>query len=170
VKTEMTGTILTHMQGREADGILLPGPPGAAKPAVAKATGNTAGIPTIAFDLAARESSLVGASTDRLPTALKIIDAVSQGRVLFVATCNSIANSPPELRDCSIKRNPPALWAPASKMRFRTGARKFPATTMSSRPIQRTPIRWGSRGSLDPHLFLTGSAVPELVWRPTEFG
>jgi len=44
------------------------------------------------------ESSLVGASTDRLRTALKIIDAVSQGRMLFIATCNSIASLPPELR------------------------------------------------------------------------
>jgi len=98
VKTEMTGTILTYMQDREADGIVLTGPPSAAKSAVAKATGNTAGIPTIAFDLAAMESSLVGASTDRLRTALKIIDAVSQGRMLFIATCNSIASLPPELR------------------------------------------------------------------------
>jgi len=40
----------------------------------------------------------VGASTERLRTALKIIDAVSQGRMLFVATCNSIASLPPELR------------------------------------------------------------------------
>ena len=74
------------------------GPPGGAKSATAKATGGTAGIPTIAFDLAAMESSLVGASTERLRTALKIIDAVSQGRMLFIATCNSIASLPPELR------------------------------------------------------------------------
>jgi hypothetical protein len=44
------------------------------------------------------ESSLVGASTERLRTALQIIDAVSQGRMLFIATCNSIASLPPELR------------------------------------------------------------------------
>jgi hypothetical protein len=98
VKTEMTGTILTYMQDREADGLIFVGPAGAAKSATAKATGGTAGIPTIAFDLAAMESSLVGASTERLRTALKIIDAVSQGRVLFIATCNSIASLPPELR------------------------------------------------------------------------
>jgi SpoVK/Ycf46/Vps4 family AAA+-type ATPase len=98
VKTEMIGAILTYMQDRETDGIVLTGPPEAAKSAVAKATGNTVGIPTIAFDLAAMESSLVGASTDRLRTALKIIDAVSQGRMLFIATCNSIAILPPELR------------------------------------------------------------------------
>lgn len=98
VKTEMTGTILAYMQDREADGLIFVGPPGGAKSATAKATGGTAGIPTIAFDLAAMESSLVGASTERLRTALKIIDAVSQGRMLFIATCNSIASLPPELR------------------------------------------------------------------------
>ncbi|PYV21166.1 MAG: hypothetical protein DMG27_21380 [Acidobacteria bacterium] len=98
VKTEMTGTMLTWMQDREADGLIFLGPAGAAKSAVAKATGNTAGIPTIAFDLAAMESSLVGASGDRLRTALKIVDAVSQGRSLFIATCNSIVSLPPELR------------------------------------------------------------------------
>ena len=98
VKTEMTGTILTFMQDREADGVVFIGPAGSAKSATAKATGGTAGIPTIAFDLAAMESSLVGASTERLRTALKIIDAVSQGRMLFIATCNSIASLPPELR------------------------------------------------------------------------
>jgi len=42
-------------------------------------------------------SSLVGASTERLRTALQIIDAVSQRRMLFIATCNSIASLPPEL-------------------------------------------------------------------------
>ena len=45
VTTEMTGTILTWMQNREADGCILIGPPGTAKSLVAKATGNTAGIP-----------------------------------------------------------------------------------------------------------------------------
>ena len=98
VKTEMTGTMLTWMQDREADGCIFIGPPGAAKSAIAKATGNTSSIPTIAFDLAAMQSSLVGASGDRLRTALKIVDAVSQGRALFIATCNSIASLPPELR------------------------------------------------------------------------
>ena len=44
------------------------------------------------------ESSLVGASTEQLRTALQIIDAVSQGRMLFIATCDSIASLPPELR------------------------------------------------------------------------
>lgn len=98
VKTEMTGTMLTWMQDNEADGLIFIGPAGAAKSAIAKATGNTAGIPTIAFDLAAMQSSLVGGSGERLRAALKVVEAVSQGRALFIATCNSIASLPPELR------------------------------------------------------------------------
>lgn len=98
VKTEMTGTMLTWMQDTEADGLIFIGPPGAAKSAAAKATGNSAGIPTIAFDLGAMQSSLVGGSGERLRAALKVIEAVSQGRALFIATCNSITSLPPELR------------------------------------------------------------------------
>jgi ATPase family associated with various cellular activities (AAA) len=97
-KTEMTGTILSWMQDREADGVIFVGPPGAAKSAVAKATGNSAGIPTIAFDLSAMQDSLIGASGERLRAALSVIDAVSQGRSLWIATCNAITTLPPELR------------------------------------------------------------------------
>jgi ATPase family associated with various cellular activities (AAA) len=98
VKTEMAGTMLTWMQDHEADGLIFIGPPGSAKSAMAKAAGATSEIPTIAFDLTAMESSLVGASGERLRTALKVVEAVSQGRTLFIATCNSIISLPPELR------------------------------------------------------------------------
>ena len=98
VKTEMAGTLLTWMQDHEAEGSIFLGPPGAAKSAVGKATGNTAGVPTIAFDLSAMQDSLVGASGERLRSALQVVDAVSQGRSLWIATCNSIVSLPPELR------------------------------------------------------------------------
>lgn len=98
VKTEMTGTMLAEMQDKEYDGSIFIGPPGAAKSAIAKAFGNQAGVPTIAFDLSAMQASLVGESGNRLRAALKIVAAVSQGRAFFVATCNSIASLPPELR------------------------------------------------------------------------
>ncbi len=98
VKTELTGAILSWMQDRSADGCLLIGPPGAAKSLVAKATGNTAGIPTIAFDLGAMQNALVGSSGERLRSALKVVDAVTKGRSLWIATCNSIGTLPPELR------------------------------------------------------------------------
>lgn len=98
VKTELTGTMLTWMQDREADGCLFLGPPGCAKSAVGKAAGNLAGVLTIAFDFAAMQNSLIGASGERLRAALNIVDAISQGRALFIATCNSIGSLPPELR------------------------------------------------------------------------
>src|SRR6202451_2912675 len=98
VTTEMTGTILTWMQNREADGCILIGPAGAGSSLVAKATGNTAGIPTIAFDPSAMKNGIIGSSGERLRSALSIIDAVSGGRSLWIATCNSIGTLPPELR------------------------------------------------------------------------
>ncbi len=87
VATEMHGSLLTWMQDHKANGSLFLGPPGAAKSVVAKATGNTAGIPTIAFDLGAMKSSLVGDSGSRLRQALKVIQAISQGQTFWVATC-----------------------------------------------------------------------------------
>jgi hypothetical protein len=120
VKTEMTGTMLSWMQDREADGVVLIGPPGTAKSAIAKATGTTAGIPTIAFDFGAMQNSLVGASGERLRAALQVVDAVSSGRSLWIATCNSIGVLPPELRrrftlgtfffDLPTKEERAAIW------------------------------------------------------------
>ena len=56
------------------------------------------GIPTVAFDLSAMQSSLVGGSGERLRAALQVVDAISQGKSLWIATCNSITSLPPELR------------------------------------------------------------------------
>jgi SpoVK/Ycf46/Vps4 family AAA+-type ATPase len=44
------------------------------------------------------QSSLVGGSGERLRSALQVVDAISQGRSLWIATCNSITSLPPELR------------------------------------------------------------------------
>jgi AAA+ superfamily predicted ATPase len=90
--------MLSWMQDREADGVVLIGPAGTAKSAVAKAAGTASGIPTIAFDFGAMQNSLVGASGERLRSALQVVDAVSSGRSLWIATCNSIGVLPPELR------------------------------------------------------------------------
>lgn len=98
VSQGMLGAILTHMQDSQAAGCILIGPPGAAKSAISKAVGNEAGCPTIAWDLAGTKDSLVGASEARTRAVLQVIDSVSQGRALWLATCNSIGALPPELR------------------------------------------------------------------------
>ena len=95
---DQLGTLLKFMQDKNADGMMFIGHPGSAKSMIAKATGNTAGIPTIEFDLGAMKGSLVGQSEDQIRNALKVVEAVTQGRALFIATCNQIGALPPELR------------------------------------------------------------------------
>lgn len=90
--------LLQEMQNKGYRGFLFVGPPGAAKSALAKAAGNEAAIPTIGFDLGAAKGSLVGESEAKMREALKVVETVSQGAALFIATCNSITQLPPELR------------------------------------------------------------------------
>lgn len=90
--------ILTFMQDKKVRGLMFVGHPGTAKSAIAKAAATEAGKLTIALDLGGMKNKYVGASEERMRTALKVIDAVTQGRPLFIATCNSIASLPAELR------------------------------------------------------------------------
>lgn len=98
VSQDALGCLLSHLQDRGAAGLIFVGPPGTAKSAVAKAAGAEGGIPTLRFDLGATKGSLVGESEQRIRQALKVIDAVSDGRALWIATCNKVAILPPELR------------------------------------------------------------------------
>lgn len=98
VSQDQLGVILSFMQDNEVDGMIFIGPPGAAKSAVAKAAGNEVIIPTVIFDLGAMKNSLVGKSGEQTRQALKVILSISKGRMLFIATCNSIGVLPPELK------------------------------------------------------------------------
>lgn len=98
VATEMTGTILSEMEDQGYIGAIFLGHPGAGKTAIAQAAGAEVGIPTITFDLSAMKGSLVGQSGANLRSALKVVRAVSQGKCLFLATCNSLSSLPPELK------------------------------------------------------------------------
>jgi len=98
VSQDQLGQLLSYMQDNNAAGCIFVGPPGAAKSAVAKAAGNEANIPTIQLDLGGMKGSLVGQSEQSLRSALKVVTSVSNGRSLWIATCNSISDLPPELR------------------------------------------------------------------------
>lgn len=97
-KTDMLGTLLSWFENRKAKGALLFGVPGTGKSAIAKAAGNEANVPTIVFDFAGMQASLVGESGARLRAALGVVDAVAEGQVFVLATCNSMQALPPELR------------------------------------------------------------------------
>lgn len=98
VSQDQLGSLLTYMQDQGAVGSIFVGPPGSAKSMIAKAAGNEAGIPTIQLDMGGLKGSLVGQSEQQLRAALKVITSVSNGRSLWIATCNAIGDLPPELR------------------------------------------------------------------------
>jgi len=89
---------LKVMQDLNIPGIILLGHAGTGKSAIAKAAGQVAQCPVIAIDTGAMKGSLVGSSEARIRAAMEVFKAVSQGKGLFIATCNKIASLPPELR------------------------------------------------------------------------
>jgi hypothetical protein len=97
IAQDYLGTLLGYLQDQGIPGFLLMGHPGTGKSALAKATGNEAGVPTIRMDMGAMHGSLVGESQHAIRHALKVTTAVSQGRPIAIATCNSVAVLPPEL-------------------------------------------------------------------------
>jgi ATPase family associated with various cellular activities (AAA) len=90
------GTMLGWMQDNNVPGILLMGHPGTGKSLCAKAFANVFGAHTIRTDFGEMQGSLVGESQHALLHVLKVVDAVSQGKPMVIATCNSTAILPAE--------------------------------------------------------------------------
>jgi hypothetical protein len=98
VSQDQLRVFLTAMQDQNIPGLILIGPPGTGKSAIAKAAGSVAGAEVLAIDTGAMTGSLVGESQAKIRRALDVFKAVSQGKGLFIATCNKLASLPPELR------------------------------------------------------------------------
>jgi SpoVK/Ycf46/Vps4 family AAA+-type ATPase len=98
VKGDIVGTLLQYMQNKNADGILLIGPPGTGKTLIGEATASVTNRVMINFDIAATQQGIVGSSGENVRTCLSVVDATTQGRALFIATCNSMSNLPPQLK------------------------------------------------------------------------
>jgi hypothetical protein len=98
VSQGILGALLTFMQEQSATGIVALGPPGSGKSLSSVALGGAAGIPTITFDLGSLKGSLVGQTEQRTRQALRIIQEMAGQNTFWIASCNSIAALPPELR------------------------------------------------------------------------
>lgn len=98
VSQDMLRCFLATMQDCNIPGMILVGPPGTGKSAIAKAAGSVAGAEVIAIDTGAMTGSLVGESQAKIRAAMDVFKAVSSGQGMFLATCNKIASLPPELR------------------------------------------------------------------------
>lgn len=97
VTGKMLGQFLSWTQDRMVDGVLLLGVPGAGKSATAKCCAGEAKVPCFRLSMSEAQGSLVGQSEANLKAALASVDAISGGKVLMLATCNSIEALAPEL-------------------------------------------------------------------------
>jgi hypothetical protein len=95
---EMMGTQLSYMEDSDVTGILALGPPGSGKSLMAKVAASLGNALVVKFDLSGMKDSYVGSSGKNLRKALKVVDAIGNGSVMCIATCNSIASLPVELR------------------------------------------------------------------------
>jgi len=95
---EQLGYILSHMQDTRARGILLVGPAGVGKSALAKAAGSEAGCWTVNYDVGAQKGGIVGQTGELTRAGLKTVERIGQGHAFWIATCNRIESLPPELR------------------------------------------------------------------------
>lgn len=105
VSQDQLGTILSYMEDHAVIGVMCVGAPGTGKSAIAKAAGNSIGVPTVRFDLGSCKGSLVGQSEEQIRNALRVISAVSNDRAMFVATANSISGM-----DSALKRRFPFVF------------------------------------------------------------
>jgi len=98
VSQDQLRVFLTEMQDNDIPGLILIGPPGTGKSAIAKGAGAVSGAEVLSIDTGAMTGSLVGESQAKIRKAMATFKAVSQGKGLFIATCNKIGSLPPELR------------------------------------------------------------------------
>lgn len=98
VGSDQLGVVLKVMQDDNIPGIILLGPAGTGKSAIAKAAGGVAKSEVLSIDFGAMKGGIVGESEGKVRAAMDTFKAVAQGKGLFIATCNQIAALPPELR------------------------------------------------------------------------
>lgn len=135
----MFGKLLTWMQDYKVRGMVLVGVPGAGKSMCATALANagTQPVPVVRWDLGSTKDKYVGASEANTDRVLRTFENfAAKGEIFVVATCNSEASLPPELKrrfkngiwffDLPTKEERDAIWEIYRK--------KFPEVDYSEMP------------------------------------
>lgn len=99
VTTQLAGAHLQWTQDRNVDGLGLVGVTGTGKSALAKWISHEFSIPLILFSMSEMQSSLVGSSGENLRAAYKMVDAISDGKVLMIGTSNGFETLSPEMQN-----------------------------------------------------------------------
>ena len=94
----LIGQFLSWTEDNSATGLIATGIPGAGKSLTAKRIARNYGVPLISLSLSGMKGSLVGESERNLRTALATINAIAQGPVYMIATCNSMQAMTPEMQ------------------------------------------------------------------------
>lgn len=97
-KTDQQRELLVRASRNNWRGFIFVGVPGTGKSAIASAIGNELGVPTIALDYGAMESKFVGESEANNRHALDVIEAVGEGHVFLVLTCNTLKGIRPQFQ------------------------------------------------------------------------
>jgi len=84
-------------ESEKVDAMLLLGVPGAGKSWTTHCTAGEAQTWLCRGSMSTVKGSLVGQSEQQMRTMLKAVSAIGQGRILMMATCNSIDGLPPEV-------------------------------------------------------------------------
>jgi hypothetical protein len=95
---EMHGTLLSTMENKGYTGWITVGPTGTGKSAFAKALAGETNRPLIIFDFSKMKSKYVGSSNENLNAALDVVYSISQGKCIFLATCNAVNQLTPQLK------------------------------------------------------------------------
>lgn len=98
VSQGVLGALLTFMEDKNTRGVIFVGHPGNGKSQIAKAAGSAAELPVIELRLSDLKSSLVGSTEENTRVVLNMLEAMSDGQIMFVATSNNIESLAPEFR------------------------------------------------------------------------
>ena len=149
-------------EGVRARGVLLLGPPGSGKSALAKALGNETGRPTLVLDVGALMGSLVGATEANVRQALGLIDAMAPCVVMIDEVEKALSGASGAQGDSGVSAR---LFA--SLLGWLNDHSTDVFVVCTANDVSRLPPEFARAEWFDGTFFLDlpGAAEKEAIWR-----